>query len=270
LTQPSAGSGFDPTAPEVRSNVLLGDLHLKQKEPARAVEAYQKALELLQKELHLRRWLDAGAATTAEQQKLYTAIELHTKLAQAQLLAGDNDSARKSLEAVTNLAKSVEQLAAKGAKAPAAKDAIPLPSRLIISVPKKVLDQAGSGKMTFDEFRKAAKVEYLKFDTPGKGEGGEESSSGAKFRAAESCFNHGQYREALQIYNELAQTGAGGVEGLDALGGMVRCHAALGQQAEVRQRLEDIRRALATQDDPAVRQKWEEWVTSASKALTAP
>jgi tetratricopeptide (TPR) repeat protein len=88
--------------------------------------------------------------------------------------------------------------------------------------------------------------------------------------AAECRFNLGEYNEALKIYSDLASRYAGRLEALNALGGMVRCHAALGQQAEVRQRLDDIRRALAAQDDPAVRQQWEEWVTIASKPPSNP
>jgi hypothetical protein len=170
--QPPTGPGDDQASrpTEVQSNVLLGDLHLKQKEPKRAVEAYQKALELLEKELHVRRWLDEGA-TAADLQKIYTAIELYTKLAQAQVLAGQTEGARKSLGSVTSLVDTADRLAARRARAPAAKGGIPLPARLIVSAPKKLLDQVGSGKMTFDEFRKAAKVEYLKFSAPEKGEG---------------------------------------------------------------------------------------------------
>jgi hypothetical protein len=123
--------------------------------------------------------------------------------------------------------------------------------------------------ISFDQFRKSAKVEYLKFSTPEKKEGGEDSSSEAKFSAAEYCFNLGKYKEALQIYDELARTCAGRLEGLNALGGAVRCHAALGEREKVGQRLADIRAALAHQG-AAVRRQWEEWVTLVSQPLTAP
>ena len=39
----------------------------------------------------------------------------------------------------------------------------PLPSKLIISAPKKLLDDVASGKMSFEEFKKAVSVEYLTF-----------------------------------------------------------------------------------------------------------
>ena len=39
----------------------------------------------------------------------------------------------------------------------------PLPSRLIITVPKELLDRAGTGRISLEEFKKAATVEYLPF-----------------------------------------------------------------------------------------------------------
>jgi hypothetical protein len=47
--------------------------------------------------------------------------------------------------------------------APAAKPVAALPIKLIISAPKKLLDEAGKGKMTFEEFRRRASVETLRF-----------------------------------------------------------------------------------------------------------
>jgi hypothetical protein len=41
--------------------------------------------------------------------------------------------------------------------------ATPLPSKLVITASKKLLDDVGSGKMSFDDFKKAVSVEYVTF-----------------------------------------------------------------------------------------------------------
>jgi tetratricopeptide (TPR) repeat protein len=103
------------------------------------------------------------------------------------------------------------------------------------------------------------------------------------FVAAECRFNLGKYEEALQLYEYLAQLydrSEKRPERLQALGGTVRCHAALAalarekkhfneadkQQGDVQQRLTDIRNLLNSMDGP-IRQQWEAWVTTASKPV---
>ena len=39
----------------------------------------------------------------------------------------------------------------------------PLPAKLIVSASKKLVDDVGSGKMSFEDFKKAVSVEYLTF-----------------------------------------------------------------------------------------------------------
>jgi tetratricopeptide (TPR) repeat protein len=89
------------------------------------------------------------------------------------------------------------------------------------------------------------------------------------FIAARCRFNLGQYDEALRLYEKLVGRHPTGVQGLQALGGAVSCHAALGQYDKVRQRLAEMRAALA-QVDEAVRRDWEVWVTEAGKPLSRP
>ena len=38
-----------------------------------------------------------------------------------------------------------------------------LPAKLIISAPKRLLDEVGTGKMSLAEFKKAASIEFLTF-----------------------------------------------------------------------------------------------------------
>jgi hypothetical protein len=53
---------------------------------------------------------------------------------------------------------------------------------------------------------------------------------------------------------------------LHALGGMVRCHSALGQFDLVAQRLAELKSQLNDMDD-SVRKEWEPWLAIASKPI---
>jgi tetratricopeptide (TPR) repeat protein len=86
------------------------------------------------------------------------------------------------------------------------------------------------------------------------------------FIQADCLFNLGKYAEALAVYEELAGRHSGRPEGIRALGGAVKCHAALGQVNQVRQRLLQVRQGLGVLDE-ADRKLWDEWVTEASRPL---
>lgn len=86
------------------------------------------------------------------------------------------------------------------------------------------------------------------------------------FIAAKCWFNLGQYDKSLEIYDRLIDRYPGKVEGLDALGGAVSCHAALGQIDKVKQRLLQIKNQLPQMPED-VRGPWEEWVKEAIKPL---
>jgi hypothetical protein len=81
--------------------------------------------------------------------------ELTLKLAAAYLELGQIENARKVLEKIAT---------AKNDR-PAAKPADSLkyapPYKLIVSAPKGLLDQIGTGKITFDEFAKKATIETV-------------------------------------------------------------------------------------------------------------
>jgi tetratricopeptide (TPR) repeat protein len=118
-------------------NVLLGDLHLKQGRAQEAVAAYLKALELLDSEK-----ADPALLTS-----------LFQKLAQAQLANGKVDEAKKWLDKASALPAQYLKQVTKDAPSS-------LPSKLIVSASKKLLDQVGSGKLSFDEFRKQVTLDY--------------------------------------------------------------------------------------------------------------
>lgn len=136
-----------PNAPPRQSYELLGDLHLKQGRAKEAVAAYRKALETE----------SALAATPGAMSR-----ELARKLAQALLAVGDEASVREAQELLTKAlqekpaGKLGETLGVRQVK-----PSIPLPPKLIISVPKRLLDQVGTGKINFEEFVKGATVERV-------------------------------------------------------------------------------------------------------------
>lgn len=133
-----------PASPSTaRDYLLLADLRSKQGKYDEAVRHYEKALQLAPQ-----------AAEGGVSERL-----LRQKLAQVLLEKGDVDGARKALEQLAAL----QQKQAQKAKAAETARKSPLPSKLIISVPKKLLDQVGAGKLSFEEFRKAATVQYLTF-----------------------------------------------------------------------------------------------------------
>lgn len=94
-----------------------------------------------------------------------------------------------------------------------------------------------------------------------------EERADVPFIAADCRFNLGQYKEALAIYEKLIAAHPNQLPGLNALGGAVRCHAALGDKDALRQRLDEIRRVLSGMDE-SVRQQWDDWLIVAAKPVT--
>ncbi len=133
----SADKGSSP-----RDYELLGDLHLKQGQSKDALQAYLKAVE--------------------KNRDPQQAAAMYLKIAQLYLTLENNEAeARKAMDqAREHLAK----LGAQKKDTPKAKKPeSPLPPRLIITVSKELLDRAGTGKISLEEFKKAATLEYLPF-----------------------------------------------------------------------------------------------------------
>jgi tetratricopeptide (TPR) repeat protein len=104
------------------------------------------------------------------------------------------------------------------------------------------------------------------------------------FLAAICRFNLGEYATALDIYAHLAEAFKAVPMPpptderlaklaknyphfrLEALAGVVRCHAALDQADKVRTRLEELRSMLSEVDE-AVRREYEKWIVQAAKSL---
>jgi tetratricopeptide (TPR) repeat protein len=137
-----AQSPSGKSASPARDYELLGDLHLRQGKPAEALAAYKKAL-------------DAKA-------KGQQAAEICRKMARAYLALKDDAGARKALDQLGKYLKNTRQEGKANGK-PARKTSAHLPAKVVISVSKKLLDQAGQKKITPNQFRKEASVEYLNF-----------------------------------------------------------------------------------------------------------
>jgi tetratricopeptide (TPR) repeat protein len=144
-------------SPHVQSaDENAGDLHMRQKNYEKAIEAYRKALKLAdEKEPD-----DSPSASGRSKAALYQ------KLGQACLGAGDfkeaeviakmlNRIAAQRPSGITLNSKS-EQLAGQ-LDSPAAA----LPAHLIVSATKSQLDAVAEGKISRDEFAKAAQIEFL-------------------------------------------------------------------------------------------------------------
>lgn len=129
-------------------HVLLGDLCLKQDKVNDAVTAYESALRLLAK----------GAPTNGTASK----AEVYKKLLQALAAKGDMPALRKATEEY-EAAVQEHKAAAAGQKAEKTPKPEPLPGKMIITVSKKLLEQTRATNGSFEDFRKAASVEYLSF-----------------------------------------------------------------------------------------------------------
>jgi hypothetical protein len=139
------GERFEGSSP--RDYELLGELHLKQGQYKDALLAFQKAADKNPDPQH--------------------AAAMYLKIAQFYLTVEKNEGeAHKAMNRAREILASLG-LTNKETPKPTPV-ASPLPSRLLITVPKKLLDMAGTGKISMEEFKKSATVERLSFTAPKK------------------------------------------------------------------------------------------------------
>lgn len=157
-TQPAVGSGTslalaaldeqgaygDGLAEGRSSQEVSGDLHMRQKNYQKAIEAYEKALKVSP----MKR-------------------SLSVKLAQAYLAAGELEKAQKMIEK----ARASDSQNRQKTPPSAASREIPLPAKFILSVPKSRLDDVAAGKLKREELKEHATVDYFNppADRPGLG-----------------------------------------------------------------------------------------------------
>jgi hypothetical protein len=152
-----------------RNGLALGHLHLKQGKPREAAKVYRDLIGRCGETLEALEKLPPETSAPDRLHVVRVAMEVYAKLAQAQLELHDDEAVVKTLKEWQAFSDKYVQLAAAPKPDPAAKAlANPVPARLVISAPKKLLDQVGSGKISFDEFRKAATIEYTGSEKDGK------------------------------------------------------------------------------------------------------
>ncbi len=144
-----------------RNDMALGDLHLKQGKAREAALVYR---QLLKNCADLLASLEKQPPDTTRSERLHVIMvtaEVYAKLAQAQFAAGDKEEALKSLQAGADLSRKIEKFIAEPkTEKNTAPPPNPVPARLVISVPKKVLDMVADGKISFEQFRGTATIEY--------------------------------------------------------------------------------------------------------------
>ncbi len=142
--------GFDDrpanTGDARSSHEVSGDLHMRQTNYRKAVEAYRQALK-----------------------RAPTRSAVQIKLAQAYLALGNLEEAQKLIERARKLAPDSDrpQDAVPGAQP----RQIPLPAKLTVSVPKSRLDEVAAGKLKREDLKPHATVDYFNppTDRPGVG-----------------------------------------------------------------------------------------------------
>jgi hypothetical protein len=137
----AAGVKSGQPASSAKDNILLGDLLMKQGNYDEAKEAYHIALKIL-----------SGDKDNPQ------TLNLLQKLAQVYVANGQYEEAKKLLDDIVKH----KNVAAKNPKKETPKPT-PLPSKLIITAPKALLDQVGSSRIDFEAFTKAVSVEYENF-----------------------------------------------------------------------------------------------------------
>ena len=159
---------------EQQNLVLLGDLQMKQGRYKEAIAAYHKAYE--EQKTHPQGVFSELASTMKNDdprlQQHMSSLELATKWAQAALAAGDQDEAARALKNITDSSTGVDASLKKWieararpprpAQGPRRQSGV-LPNKLIISAPKRLLDQVGAGKISFEEFKKGVSVHHVEY-----------------------------------------------------------------------------------------------------------
>jgi hypothetical protein len=164
--KPKEAPGEGQQASDTANYQTLGDLHFRQRKYAEAIQAFSKAIEAKNKLLAA---LDPDSQSTRREKVLLmlSLAELYTKVAQCNFALVEHDAGIKYLELATRMSRDAAQLADGLSKQPASTTQA-LPHQLVISVPKRLLDEVGNGGLSFDAFRSKATVEYRTYSVPEK------------------------------------------------------------------------------------------------------
>jgi hypothetical protein len=160
-TGSTGGSASTSTEPltEDRELELLAELHLKRNNLAEAAAAYERAIAKA-RAVQLEQNLPTDQAKVLLDQANARVRELTRRVAEVYLKLGNLEAAKNALT-ISPAIVAVDN----SSKAPKASASIKMPGKLIVTVSKHVLDQVGSGAVSFAEFQKLAMIETL-FETP--------------------------------------------------------------------------------------------------------
>jgi tetratricopeptide (TPR) repeat protein len=125
--------------------LLLADLHIKQNKAEEAIKAYLQALEMKPDDKQV--------------------VTILGQLQRAYRQAKKEPEARLTEQKLKEFVQKREDAQIKQWAELSAHQAKPtgLPGKLVICATKKQLDDVGNGKMSFEDFKKAASVEYVTF-----------------------------------------------------------------------------------------------------------
>ncbi len=151
----SKDKGTEERRTEAANFYRLGELRQRQGRLDESIQAYERASHIYYHALN--------TDPNPTERDLAAAADVNGRLAQAYMLKGDKEKALDCLarQFVPNQAVLERPTNAKPTPTPESRQA--LPAKLVISAPKRLLDQVGSGKVSFDEFKKGATVDYLNF-----------------------------------------------------------------------------------------------------------
>jgi hypothetical protein len=150
---------------EATNFTRLGEMRQKQGRTQEAIDAYQKALEIYHKLLTAQQHSQKDEKSFGEDKD--TAYNTVLKLARSYMELGQSERAYSTLK--ESVAQWTFRKAASAAPKAVSPSSVVLPGKLIISAPKRLLDQVGTGKVGFDDFKKAATVQFLSFPAPESG-----------------------------------------------------------------------------------------------------
>jgi hypothetical protein len=145
---------------DAQKATLLGDLHLKQGKNEQAVASFEEALKgyLDASETLRRAGLDVKGKPETDAELERELVVTAAKLIQLYTAQGKQEEVQKMLKTLDGHVKRTKtETSDKSSETPAK---VELPAKLVISAPKKLLEVVGSGKITFEEFRKNATVDY--------------------------------------------------------------------------------------------------------------
>jgi hypothetical protein len=166
----SASNGATHATDGSANQLLLGDLHQKQGRYDEALATYNKAVVDLNGRLQAHDFTPPSGYGPRQVALIVELLELENRIIQCQLALKQEDKVTESVQKLkkwTNLLEKTEgyrDRAKSQAKNPSTSKEGPLPTKVIITASKELLDQAGNGKISFDEFAKRAAVEVLQFD----------------------------------------------------------------------------------------------------------